>query len=113
MMNKPRPTGITADRNEKLLKIAWNDGHESAYPFAGLRTECPCAECKGGHDNMGTPADKLVIRDTPDTGVIIAGIEAVGSYAIAIQWSDGHWAGIYTWTYLREACPCVECLPKS
>jgi DUF971 family protein len=32
----------------------------------------------------------------------------VGAYAINIKFADGHGTGIYTWTYLREACPCAE-----
>ncbi|MCP4426071.1 MAG: DUF971 domain-containing protein [Chloroflexi bacterium] len=110
-MSKVRPTGITAVRSQKLLKITWNDGHESAYPYAGLRAECPCAECRGGHENMGQPADPRIVRDAPDEGVIIKNIEPAGNYAITFRWSDGHWAGIYTWDYLRQACPCSECLP--
>jgi DUF971 family protein len=110
-MNKVKPTGITADRNERVLKISWNDGHESTYPFAGLRAECPCAECKGGHEHMGQPPNPYAIRETPNEGINIENIEAVGSYAIGIQWSDGHRAGIYAWEFLREACPCLECAP--
>jgi DUF971 family protein len=79
-MNKFKPTSITADRNERVLKITWSDGHESAYPFAGLRAECPCAECRGGHENMGQPPNQLVIRDTPNEGINIEHIEAVGTY---------------------------------
>lgn len=36
-------------------------------------------------------------------------IEAVGSYAITIEWEDGHHFGIYTWSYLRQLCPCSQC----
>ena len=31
-------------------------------------------------------------------------LEQVGSYALGIAWSDGHWQGIYTWQYLYDAC---------
>ena len=111
-MNKqPRPTGVTADRNQRLLTITWDDGHESHYPFTGLRAECPCAECKGGHEHMGRPPDPHKIRETPNEGVTIENVVAVGSYAITIHWSDGHWTGIYTWDFLRQACPCLECAP--
>jgi DUF971 family protein len=110
-MNKVKPTGITADRNERVLKISWSDGHESAYPFAGLRAECPCAECKGGHEHMGQPPNPYTIRETPNEGLNIENVEVVGSYAIGIQWIDGHRAGIYTWEFLRQACPCLECAP--
>jgi len=36
-------------------------------------------------------------------------VEAVGNYAIRINWSDGHSAGIYSWEHLRRICPCAEC----
>lgn len=111
-MNSIKPTGITADRNERVLIINWNDGHVSRLPFAGLRKECPCVNCKGGHDYMGTPPDPIVVRDTVDDSINIEEIQAMGSYALSFLWSDGHWEGIYTWQYLREACPCPECVAK-
>ena len=30
----------------------------------------------------------------------LVGIEAVGNYAINIEWEDGHKYGIYNWHYL-------------
>ena len=36
-------------------------------------------------------------------------IEAVGQYAITIEWEDGHHYGIYNWHFLRALCPCAEC----
>ncbi len=111
-MQKIRPTNITADRNQRILIISWNDGHESRYPFAGLRAECPCAECRGGHDNMGQPANPLVVRDTPNEGINLENVQLTGSYALTFQWSDGHWTGIYTWEYLRSACPCDVCVAR-
>jgi len=35
--------------------------------------------------------------------------ELVGRYAVQIHWSDGHATGIYTFSYLRNLCPCPEC----
>jgi len=37
------------------------------------------------------------------------GFGQVGSYAISIDWSDGHDTGIYTFRYLRELCQCAGC----
>jgi DUF971 family protein len=104
-MDKIRPIKITADRNERVLIISWNDSQECRYPFAGLRAVCPCAECQGGHNNMGRPADKELLRSAEDPEINIEKIEQVGTYALTILWSDGHWQGIYTWNYLHEACP--------
>ncbi len=103
-MDKTRPANIIADRNERTLIITWNDGKECRYPFAGLRAVCPCAECQGGHNNMGKPADKLLLQTAEDPNLNIEQIEPVGTYAITILWSDGHWQGIYTWQYLYDAC---------
>lgn len=111
MNSGARPTDITADRNQRLLFISWSDGHESSYRFAGLRAVCPCAECRGGHANMGKPPDPRVVRDTPESDINLEQVVSVGTYAIQMYWSDFHSAGIYTWDLLRAACPCPLCLP--
>jgi len=105
------PASITADRKSGLLRIAWNDGHKSYYPFSLIRAACPCAGCRGGHEYMSSEPDLAVFSvkmpDSPATH--IAQIEQVGSYAINIQWEDGHHYGIYNWHYLRSLCPCPVC----
>lgn len=110
-MNNVRPTGITADRLTRQLSISWSDGHTSVYPFALVRHACPCAECRGGHDNMRSDPDPLVFtlpnEDTPATRLV--NLEAVGAYALTIEWEDGHHYGIYNWGYLRALCPCSVC----
>lgn len=109
-MSSIRPAGITANRNQHLLIIHWNDGHQSQYPFAGLRAICPCVSCKGGHANMGGPPDPTIVRDTPPSDLTVERIDPVGNYAILFYWSDGHATGIYNWEYLRAACPCPMCV---
>lgn len=106
-----RPTAITADRNASILTIPWNDGHVSAYPFGLLRTACPCAECRGGHEKMAALPDPQVFHSALAIGpsARIQNLEAVGSYGITIEWEDGHHHGIYTWQFLRALCPCKEC----
>ena len=104
-MSSVRPAAVTADKNQRLLIIKWDDGVESRLPFSGLRAVCPCVECKGGHDAMGTPPDLDIMRNPPDDGVMMEQVQAVGSYALQFLWSDGHDTGIYTWSYLREADP--------
>lgn len=100
-----KPTGVKADKSERILTITWEDGRISRYPFAGLRAACPCVSCKGGHANMGGPADPALVRDTPDSGVTVNNLQAVGAYALQFFWSDGHDSGIYTWDYLRQSDP--------
>ncbi|MBE9474338.1 MAG: DUF971 domain-containing protein, partial [Chloroflexi bacterium] len=52
-MDNLKPAGITADRQKRVMTINWNDGHTSEYSFTLFRVACPCAECRGGHENMG------------------------------------------------------------
>jgi DUF971 family protein len=114
-MSSVRPTGITADRTLSQMLITWSDGHESLYPFALLRHACPCAECRGGHDNMRSEPDPKVfdlpLEDSPATRLQM--VEAVGTYAILFEWEDGHHYGIYNWHYLRALCPCPVCRAES
>ncbi len=102
--NKIRPVNVTADREQRVLTINWNDGRECRYSFAGLRAVCPCVQCRGGHDNMGRPADKLLLEKTVDPTLNLDAATPVGSYAVQFVWSDGHDSGIYTWDYLYAAC---------
>ena len=105
-----KPTGITANKKTREFTITWNDNHTSVYPFELLRAACPCASCRGGHENMHSEPDAEVfaikLGDTPSTR--ISNVVAVGSYALTIVWEDGHDYGIYNWHYLRALCPCPE-----
>ncbi len=56
------PTGITANRDLAELIISWDDGHTSIYPFSIVRAACPCAECRGGHENMRAVPDDEVFQ---------------------------------------------------
>lgn len=105
-----RPTGITANKSTRELSLTWSDGHVSVYPFGLLRAACPCASCRGGHENMTTePAPSVFSTDLPDSPETrLVNVRAVGSYAISIAWEDGHDYGIYNWHYLRALCPCNE-----
>lgn len=109
-----KPTGIDASRSAKDLTINWDDGHISVYPFSLLRAACPCAECRGGHDNMGSEPDAEVfntpITDTKETR--LKDIVPTGSYGMTILWEDGHDYGIYNWHFLRALCPCEVCRAK-
>lgn len=106
-----RPTNINVHKGNRQMTITWNDGHVSNYSFNLLRAACPCASCRGGHENMSAEPDPSVfeiqLEDSPSTR--ISNVVAVGSYALTIVWEDGHDYGIYNWHYLRALCPCAEC----
>jgi DUF971 family protein len=110
-MDTNYPKGITANKKTRQLIVTWNDEHISTYSFSLLRHACPCAECRGGDDQMTPePPPEVFYRpeeDSPATHMV--NIENVGSYGITIQWEDGHHFGIYNWHYLRALCPCTIC----
>jgi DUF971 family protein len=93
----------------KGIKIDWKDGHRSEYGITYLRDKCPCAGCTGAH---GTPprqpeAENPFQMFKPVLKML--NVEPVGNYAIRINWSDGHNAGIYSYDHFRQICPCAEC----
>lgn len=101
-----KPKAITLNRTEHFLEITWMDDLVCRYPLSQLREACPCVECRGGHQFMGSehdPDDLLTLK--PARSYQIEAIERVGSYAIQPVWDDGHSTGIYTWEYLRRLCP--------
>jgi DUF971 family protein len=107
------PADISVSRERREMRIRWQDGHESAYPFDLLRKECPCAVCNDQRGKVAASAGpSLTVLSGP---VLRAGevqataVSPVGRYAINFVWSDGHDTGIYAFDYLRGMCPCPDC----
>lgn len=96
------------------VEIEWKDGHRSSYSFPFLRDACPCALCNEERERDGRQAGDPI---KPVAGALPmfkaaarpTEVKPVGKYAISFHWNDGHEHGIYSWTYLREHCPCAEC----
>lgn len=99
-----KPTSVNVNKTKREMAITWDDGQTSNYSFGLLRAACPCASCRGGHQNMKSEPDPEVftrqMEDNPTTR--IANVVAVGSYALTIVWEDGHDYGIFNWHYLRK-----------
>jgi DUF971 family protein len=96
------------------MDIEWRDGHQSNYSFAFLRDACPCALCEDERGKSGLnpgeaakPAPGALPMFKPSPKPTSA--EGVGKYAIKFHWNDGHEMGIYSWQFLRDWCPCLEC----
>jgi DUF971 family protein len=100
------------------VDITWSDGHASHYDFIYLREHCPCATCDderkkkaaapfaapaGAPSGLGAELPMYKPRPTARAA------HAVGSYAIRIDFTDGHTTSIYSFGYLREICPCDAC----
>jgi DUF971 family protein len=106
------PEHIAISRS-KGIKIDWKDGHRSEYALQYLRDKCPCAGCTGAHGTPPRPAGPEAGPSNPfpmfQPALKMLDARPVGNYAIQIDWSDGHKAGIYSFEHFRNICPCAEC----
>lgn len=93
------PTSIQAPHGADELTITWSDGRRSRYPHLILRGYCPCAGCQGHAGPIKfRSGGNLELRD----------LTPVGNYALGLTWGDGHSAGIFTFSYLRELSDWLE-----
>jgi len=113
LANDPKSVKVHLATGEGM-EIEWKDGHRSAYTFKYLRDACPCALCEDERGKSGRkpgepekPAPGTLPMFKPGAKPLAA--EAVGKYALRFSWNDNHDLGIYSWAYLREACPCGQC----
>ncbi len=109
----PNPEEINVSRAKREVHIRWQDGHESVFSFDTLRKQCPCALCNDQRSKQSLSNERsLTVLSGPllKWGEIqVTEIKPIGRYAINFVWSDGHDSGIYSYTFLREACPCPIC----
>lgn len=100
---KTRPTDLAIDRTDGVLRIVWQDGAVSEYPFAWLRENCPCATCNekraASHSEAGSDIIQLGIRPSYE----VTDAVLVGNYAIQPTWGDGHATGFFAFSFLRGA----------
>jgi len=99
------------------MLVAWSDGHRSRYTRPWLREHCPCAECTGAHGTEPKAFKAFpILNDAQAAGAgretLIESVEPVGHYAIRFQWGDGHNDGIYSFSFLRDQCPCEDCVAR-
>lgn len=95
------------------VDITWSDAHTSHYAFPYLREHCPCATCREERDEKRevdtrkAGGSSALPMFKPKTTARAA--STVGTYAVQIEFTDGHSTGIYSFDYLREICPCEAC----
>jgi len=92
------PVEVRAPEGARLLEIVWDDDTTTFHRHLVLRGFCPCALCQG-HEGpvrwvQGTEA-------LPDPAFVLRSLEPTGSYALRLEWADGHGTGIYTFDHLR------------
>ena len=95
------PLKIVINNEDQYLEITWSDGPVYTYPLYGLRRNCPCVMCRGGHDKMQL-FEPEAFNLTPKVGISIRKADQIGNHALQIHWSDGHNSGMYRWQTLRD-----------
>jgi DUF971 family protein len=89
------PTEIKLHQKSRVMEISFSDGRQFRLPYEYLRVYSPSAEVRGhgpGQEVLQTGKRAIEVRS----------LEAVGSYAVQPEFSDGHSTGIYSWEYLYE-----------
>ncbi|MGA9667429.1 MAG: DUF971 domain-containing protein [Gallionella sp.] len=90
-----QPTEIKLHQQSRMLEIAFDDGASYKLPCEFLRVYSPSAEV-AGHG----PGQEVLQVGKKNVGV--TELIPVGSYAVQINFDDGHDTGLYTWEYLYK-----------
>ena len=89
------PTEIKLHRKSAKLELTYSERESVVLSAEFLRVHSPSAEVRGHGRGQG-------VLQTGKRYVTINRIEAVGNYAIKLNFDDGHDSGIYSWDYLVE-----------
>lgn len=87
------PTEIILHQKSNSLEIAFSDGARFNLPAEFLRVHSPSAEVRGhgvGEETLQVGKRKVVLK----------GLEPTGSYALKLEFDDGHDSGLYNWALL-------------
>ncbi len=91
----PRPNEIKLHQQSRLMEISFVDGKIFKFTCEFLRVHSPSAEVRGH-----SPEQEILQTGKQD--VNIDHIEPVGSYAVQLNFSDGHNSGLYSWDLLYK-----------
>lgn len=97
--SRPPPSAVDVQlsSDKRQGELLWDDGLRTRFFARALRQGCPCAGCVDEWTHQRT----LDVAKVPED-LSIEDVKAVGNYALAFRFSDGHQTGIYNWSYLRE-----------
>ena len=90
-----QPTEIKLHQKSRMLEIAFDDGASFQLPYELLRVYSPSADVSG-HG----PGQEVLQLGKRNVGV--TSVQPAGSYAMLINFDDGHDTGLFTWEYLYK-----------
>ena len=85
-------------RDNQFLDVTWNNGESYSIKLSNLRNACPCAICHAEKDEWSKTYIPLFTMEQ----LKIKKINVIGTYAIGIEWQDGHNTGLYDYEYLKS-----------
>lgn len=83
-------------RESQYLDILWDTDENKSIKLSNLRNGCPCAICGAEKNEWSKTYIPLYTLEQ----LKITKINVVGTYAIGIEWADGHNTGLYDFEYL-------------
>lgn len=92
--NEPNQVVLTDSGD---ISVGWPDGLQGEFTAYDLRANCPCAACVDEDTGKRVLDTKLIPLD-----IKVDKAQAVGRYALSLEFSDGHTTGIYRYEKLRE-----------
>jgi len=90
----PVPTELKLHQQTRVLEVAFDDGACFELPCEYLRVYSPSAEARAAKKERGAITGKEQVN--------ITRITPVGSYAVKLEFDDGHDTGVYSWKTLYE-----------
>jgi ATP-binding protein involved in chromosome partitioning len=92
---KLSPPKLALNETGNELTVTFADGTSHTFTAEMLRVMSPSAEVQGH-----SPAERVTVPGKRN--VTIAKMTPVGSYAVRLDFSDGHNTGLFSWDYFAE-----------
>lgn len=86
-----------AEMTNNGLLLKWHNGEEKTLNYFDLRNNCRCALCVDEYTG-----EKLLQESHIPHDIHLLEATPLGSYALAMKWSDGHSSSIYPYQFLKE-----------
>ena len=91
------PTQVQIKNDGKALHLTWPEGFHTELSALALRAQCPCASCVDENTGKRTLDESRIPKE-----IQITQNRTVGRYALALNFSDGHRTGIYSYLRLKK-----------
>jgi len=96
------PVDVEVNRQQRTMTITWSDGGQTRYSWSVLRRCCPCATCGAQRAEAQRDPLRVIGPDAAPVSDELVDVRPIGSYALQLEFADGHSSGFYTWEHFRR-----------